>query len=417
MLGASAGGRARCGARNRRGAVIVMVGVMIIALMLIAAISVDASRIFAAKNELQTAADAAALAGALQLLDDSSTAVDTARAYADSNRVEQKSIDSVAIERGVWHPTDRYFDGAGQPWDAVRVTTRHPLPLSLARIFGDSTIMVTATAVAWSAGPVMEPQCLKPLAVPYSRLLQILGYPELAWADAQLTADDVRRLREMPDTERDWHFHFGNQSHQRHHDWDDEYGTDHFTRDQYFPIDIDSAWVPYDNTFSRPSVDASLYQSYLAGGETAPCSRRVRPGNPVRAEPEPKMVATRDGLATICQSLGGTFDLSGETYRCQSAGEAIGMPMRVVYWSGPAPASEAPRWYTGQSAELIARTTGSFVVDSLNWRDGGDDDDDDDNNNLWRSQARMWGHFDVRRDFGVVDETESSTLVRPVLVR
>jgi hypothetical protein len=404
--------------RNRRGAIVVMTGIFIVALMIIAAITVDASRIFAAKNELQTASDAAALAGAVQLLEDRAYAVDTARVYAARNLVEQDAIDSVKVEVGVWFPADRAFVAGGEPWDAVRATTRHPVPLSLARVFGDSAVTVTAEAIAWSSGPVKEPTCLKPIAVPYSRLLQILGYPELAWSDVQLTADDIRRLREMPNSARDWHFHFGNQSHQRHHDWDDEYGTDHFTRDQYFPIDIDSAWVPYDNTFSRPSVDASLYQSYLAGGQTAPCSRRVRPGNPVRAEPEPKMEATRDGLATICQSLGGAFVLSGETYRCQSAGEAIGMPMRVVYWSGPAPASEAPRWYTGQSAELIARTTGSFVVDSLNWRDGGGGgDDDDDDNNLWRSQARMWGHFDVRRDFGVVDETQSSTLVRPVLVR
>jgi hypothetical protein len=33
------------------------------------------------------------------------------------------------------------------------------------------------------------------------------------------------------------------------------------------------------------------------------------------------------------------------------------------------------------------------------------------------SRATLFGHFDVRRDFGVVDETGASTLLRTVLVR
>jgi Flp pilus assembly protein TadG len=417
--------------RDRRGAIVVMTGIIIVALMIIAAITVDASRIFAAKNELQTAADAAALAGAIQLLDDSSTASDTARAYALRNRVELDSVDSVEVQPGVWRPheqADLRFVPFGEPWDAVRVTTRHPLPLSLARVFGDSTVTVSATAIAWAAGPVMEARCLKPLAVPYARLLSLLGYSPTS--DILLNEEDIRRLRDTSKAARSWHFHFGNQSNQRYHDWDDEYGDDHFTRDQYFPIDIDSAWVPNGpdgpNTFSRPSVDPSVYQSYLAGGPTGRCSQKVRPGNRVRAEPEPKLEATRDGLAGICQSLGGTFVRVGDVYRCESEGEVIGLPLRVVYWSGPVPTSEAPGWYnSGQSAELITRMTGWFVVDSLNWMEpvpgGGDpnddDDDDNNNNNTWRSQGKMHGYFDVRRDFGVVDETVASTLLRPVLVR
>src|SRR5688572_1194521 len=176
--------------RNRRGAIVVMTGIFIVALMMIAAISVDASRIFAAKNELQTAADAAALAGALQLLEGSETYEDSARVYAQRNRVEQHTIDSVEVEYGVWLGAERSFVAGGEPRDAVRITTRHPLPLSLARVFGDSTVMVSASAIAWSAGPVMEPLCLKPIAVPYSRLLQILGHQP--WSDIQLTDADIR---------------------------------------------------------------------------------------------------------------------------------------------------------------------------------------------------------------------------------
>src|SRR5687767_15955676 len=95
--------------RNRRGAIVVMTGIFIVALMMIAAISVDASRIFAAKNELQTAADAAALAGAVQLLEDSTGAGDSARVYAMRNQVENRAIDSVDVAYGVWRPATREF--------------------------------------------------------------------------------------------------------------------------------------------------------------------------------------------------------------------------------------------------------------------------------------------------------------------
>lgn len=397
-------GWAGAGSQNRRGAIVVMAGVYIVAIMLIAAISVDASRIFAAKNELQTASDAAALAGALQLLEDSSTAGDTARAYAMRNRVEQHGIDSVEIEYGVWQSTDRTFILNGEPHDAMRVTTRHPLPLSLARVFGDSTVTVSASAIAWSAGPVQEPQCLKPLAVPYSRLLQILNYQP--WADIQLNEDDIRRLRDMSIEQRRWHYHFGNLANQDD-DNPDEFGENHFIRDQYFPIDIDSTWDRGDpNMQTRPSLDTATYRSYLQGPPDGRCSARVRGGDAVRSEPAPKLQAVRNGLGEICASLGGTLQGTSEI-TCHNGTERVDMPLRVVYWSGALPDVDVPPWYdNGAGTVLYARMTGSFVVERLDW-----DITDD------IEHGRMHGYFDVQPSFGVVDETVASTLLRPVLVR
>lgn len=394
----------RGGLRNRRGAIVVMTGIFIVALMMIAAISVDASRIFAAKNELQTASDAAALAGALQLLEGSETYQDTARAYAQRNRVEQWAIDSVEVEYGVWHPTEQHFGAGEEPMDAVRVTTRHPLPLSLARVFGDSTVVVSASAVAWSAGPVMEPQCLKPIAVPYSRLLQILGHQP--WSDVQLNDDDIRQLRDMPVSGRKWHFHFGDLDNEDEEAA--EFGEDHFKRDQYFPIDIDSTWDRTDPaTQTRASLDTATYRSYLAGPPDGRCTARVRPGDQVRSEPAPKIKAVRDGLAEICRSLGGELQGSS-TLTCQGAGgQRIEIPLRVAYWSGYLPNPDMVPWYDdGAGSMLFTRATGSFVVDSLDWNAGDD-----------VRHARMHGYFDVQPAFGVVDETAASTLLRPVLVR
>ena len=390
---------------NRRGAIVVMTGVFIVALMLIAAISVDASRIFAAKNELQTASDAGALAGAIQLIEGSETFEDTARIYAERNQVEQNGIDSVEVDWGVWLPADRQFIPGGEPKDAVRVTTRHPLPLSLARVFGDSTVMVSASAIAWSSGPVMEPQCIKPIAVPYSRLLQILGRP--AWSETALNDDDIRTLREMPVSARKWHFHLGDMQTEHSNQGSNQFGEDHLKIDEYFPIDIDSTYDRADpGMLTRPSIDTATYRSYLAGPPDGRCAVRVRPGDRVRSEPSPKVNAVRNGLGEICRTLGGTLE-GTSMLTCRANGERVEMPLRVVYWSGFLPDPQYVPWYDdGARSLLIARATGSFVVDSLDWNNG---------NEVFH--ARMHGYFDVQPAFGVVDETAASTLLRPVLVR
>jgi hypothetical protein len=58
-------------------------------------------------------------------------------------------------------------------------------------------------------------------------------------------------------------------------------------------------------------------------------------------------------------------------------------------------------------ALMQVKMVGSFIVSEL-W-----DMDSDDLDN----RGALFGHFDVVRDFGVVNDTASSTIVRPVLVR
>jgi Flp pilus assembly protein TadG len=390
-------GRSSRGMRNRRGAIVVMTGIFIVALMLITAISVDASRIFAAKNELQTAADAAALAGALQLLDDASTAADSARAYARRNHVEQRLIDSVEIRHGVWRPSERVFIVDGNPADAVRVTIHHALPMSLARVFGDSTVTLSSSAIAWSSAPVAESACAKPLAMPYSELLRSLGYPE--GFDFDLTDEDIQRLREMPEADRYTHFHYGDPNL-------GEGPTSHYTRAQYFPIDIDSTWNRSDpTTSSRPTVEAQSFQSYIVGPLTGPCSRTVSPNDSVRSEPGNKRDALLGGLSQICASLGGTLTGSPMTCRPTAGGSSIGLPLKVIFWDG-----EMADWAeSGARAMLRARMTGSFILTEFKWQPA--------DSSGTGQHARMAGHWDVKRDFGPLSATSASMLLRPVLVR
>jgi hypothetical protein len=377
-----------------------MVGVMIIALMLIAAISVDASRIFAAKNELQTAADAAALAGAVQLLEDSTGAGDSARTYAMRNQVENRAIDSVDVAYGVWRPATREFIRDGNPVDAVSVTTRHAIPLSIARVFGDSTITISSSAIAWSSAPVAESPCAKPLAVPYSELLKTLGYPE--GFDFDLTDEDIQRLREMPEADRRTHFHYGDPN------VADSVGS-HYKRAQYFPIDIDSTWNRSDPTTNdRPTVSSQSFQSYIAGPPTGRCSRTVSPNDSVRSEPGNKRDAVQGGLSEICASLGGTFTGS-PVMTCvpTEGGSSIGLPLKVIFWAST---GDTAGWAGGGSrAMLPARMTGSFVVKEFKWEPT--------YSGARGQHARMEGYWDLKRDFGPISATSASMLLRPVLVR
>ena len=211
----------------------------------------------------------------------------------------------------------------------------------------------------------------------------------------------------MPVSQRKWHFHFGDLENEDDLSGTTQFGEDHLKIDQYFPIDIDSTYDRADpGMHTRPSLDTATYRSYLAGPPDGRCSARLRPGDPVRSEPGPKIGAVRNGLAEICRSLGG--DLQGTTVlTCRAGGQRIEMPLRVAYWSGYLPEPELVPWYDdGQGSLLITRATGSFVVDSLDWNSGND-----------IFHARMHGYFDVQPAFGVVDETAASTLLRPVLVR
>ena len=112
------------GPRNRKGAFVVMFGIMFMSLMGAAAISMDFARIWAMRNELQTSADAAALAGAVQIgrvPNNTDPEVDAAaRALAAANPAmgAAVNVDDVILgnwtdtpPNGVWTPLCRVSGG------------------------------------------------------------------------------------------------------------------------------------------------------------------------------------------------------------------------------------------------------------------------------------------------------------------
>jgi len=146
--------------RDRRGAVAMVVGLTLIVIIGVAALAVDGGSLYALRSQLQATADAAALAGASQLPDETDTAT-AAVLYAGKNMVAAKHGTVLAasdVVRGRWDEDARTFDVTGTPVNAVRVVTRraeangNAAELYFAKVLGFHQMDVNTAAVAWNGG-------------------------------------------------------------------------------------------------------------------------------------------------------------------------------------------------------------------------------------------------------------------------
>jgi Flp pilus assembly protein TadG len=190
--------------RSKRGATLVLVAIMMTALIGFAGIAVDASRLYVMRAELQTAADAAAIAGIVEVNDKRPTNATTmAIQYATNNVVEQTAptVAAADVEPGTWDFATNTFSTLGTWTDpalnSVRVTAHYPGSYTFARIFGGTGQMVNARAIG-AIGYVSTTNCLKPWAVSYQTLLDAL-YPPAGTKDPSynLTAQDIQTLSGM----------------------------------------------------------------------------------------------------------------------------------------------------------------------------------------------------------------------------
>lgn len=144
---------------NRLGAtLIVMIGVLVL-IVGIAAFMVDISRMQLVRSQLQTAVDAGAIAGSLQLkLDpgDSKAAKDVAEQFVQLNRVgfmvtvPEKSI---KVDVGNWDVATGSFNTPSGEKNAIQVlATQKNEPYLFGGIFGKSTFSMPGQSVAVS-GP------------------------------------------------------------------------------------------------------------------------------------------------------------------------------------------------------------------------------------------------------------------------
>lgn len=157
----------------QRGSIMLMAAPLVFVLVSLTALSIDIARIMVARNELQNAADAAALAGAGQLdsyiAPDWDAAESAAEIAITRNKARGLWLESAVIESGFWPihgqgPLRAYDDGPATPQlnenPAVRVSVSladgvngGQLPLLFAPVFQRYVASLTVNAVAVIATP------------------------------------------------------------------------------------------------------------------------------------------------------------------------------------------------------------------------------------------------------------------------
>lgn len=144
-------GRKRSPRRNRRGAIVVLFAVIIVAMLALLALSIDVGFLADARTESQRAADAGALAGAGALTVDVATAEPVAVEFVRQNPICSRVLDAgdIDVEIGQWDRTSRLFAAGGDSPSAVRVTTHYTnAPAFFSRIFGSRRVDIHAQSVA-----------------------------------------------------------------------------------------------------------------------------------------------------------------------------------------------------------------------------------------------------------------------------
>jgi len=144
----------RTGAAEReRGNILVLAAVALFSVFGFASIAIDVGCILTAKNQLQSAVDASALAGASGLLVDPAEAVFRAVSFGGMNKCLQ---DSVRIRSG-----DVDFPAT----DLIRVRAEKDVSLFFAKVFGIRSVRVSASATA-EIGTIIGTGGMRPWGVP-----------------------------------------------------------------------------------------------------------------------------------------------------------------------------------------------------------------------------------------------------------
>ncbi len=145
---------------DRRGIMLVVVAICLIAVMAFVAFSVDLGYIVVTESELQNAADAGALSGAKEIHNGRNAAIAAAQLWASKNVAAGVSVEVTTedVELGVWDPDTAAFTAlsptSSESPTAIRVTCRrtrergNSLPLFIAPILGTSTADLNRSAVA-----------------------------------------------------------------------------------------------------------------------------------------------------------------------------------------------------------------------------------------------------------------------------
>ncbi len=150
---------------DRRGATLVLIAILMVALLGMVAFAIDLGYIATVKTELQRSVDAGALAGAGLLVEGEAIATAEVMNFIQMNKVggsdfnfsgeggepalDSGTSDEIEIETGHWDPDTKEFTVSDVLPSTIRVAvTRANQPLFFGRIFGKEAFNVSAETVA-----------------------------------------------------------------------------------------------------------------------------------------------------------------------------------------------------------------------------------------------------------------------------
>ena len=291
--------------KNRKGAILVMTGLMLLVLIAIAAVVMDTSRLHAARNELRTSADAAALAGAQQLLKGPATAEEMARNLAVQNKSLMKSSKVEQIRFGIWSTEKREFIPTSQASsDAVEVTVSNQTQSLLPGVLGKDNLKLTAKAIAWSGAPVEGTKCVKPFAMLHEDFMVALG--KRHWDD--LTQEDVARMRDTTGANKKWlTLNMGN-----------SYSSP--ARGNWYNVQLPAAKVD--------GVIVNDGKKTIPIAESVVACNSLKVGDMVITQPGKRVGDVLSGVQQLCAQL--------VNNKCYNADGSLGVPIAVaIFCTGP----------------------------------------------------------------------------------
>jgi hypothetical protein len=371
--------------RNRRGVIAIFTVLLFLAMLTIIAVVVDFARMQFMRNQLQTASDAAALAGAVQLLRTPRSAYATqAETFGGDNPLLSTSVvvsDSNVV-LGNWNPATRTFTGGASitTADAVQVTLHHPSSFIIANVLGWVPKQIAVRSVAWAGPSASQSNCMKPWALWFgllrSRLDTAEGKPFDPSDTTSLTQEDLATLKGMTAQQRTFTLFLGNTA-----------NGSNLDPGNFYAVDLPAYYTAATNTYNTQIPGATQYSNTLQGVDSNgnPVCYQVGIGDTLATETGAMVGPTRQGVESpgVCDQVVGTL--------CE---DANGLPpvIKSAFWT------QATNKGSGKFLTYI-KTIGSFTL--TNWDQKG---------------ASITGVFQVDQDEGP-SGPGGSTLVKVVLVK
>jgi Flp pilus assembly protein TadG len=332
---------------NRKGVFIVLFGLLFMVLMAASAMAIDMSRIWTMRNELQTAADAGALAGAVQLTPphqrNGGRLADSATWMAKLNKALYDTITVESVTPGIWDDAAQTFTSVGNINNAtaVEVVVKHGTNKLIMGALGIAAPTVKARAVAWANAPVDNSNCMKPWTMPYTVLMDLVNRRRIA--DGTLTGDpdsfdnltrdftddDRQLLATMSDAERTFTLKMGSGQ-----------GVDDPVPGSSMPGNFQAVQLPRYKSAGgtlypegRPANGADAYRDAIEGVQCYPLgvgdSLETEPGDMVGPTLQAVEKANGQDGNYICASIVTSNDATNGN--CMSDAGTVGVDIKTAF--------------------------------------------------------------------------------------